>query len=53
MICNSSRQQSNCVCFRDHGGYLKDYERLINMMEECLKKVIEKEEKVKIPKQLS
>ena len=32
---------------------MKDYERLINMMEECLKKVIEKEEKVKILKQSS
>ena len=31
---------------------MKDYERLVNMMEECLKKVIEKE-KVKILKQSS
>lgn len=45
--------KSNWICFRDHGGYLENYERLINMMEECLKKVIEKEKKVKTLKQSS
>ena len=53
MICSGPQHSSNCACFRDCGGYLKDYERLVNMMEECLKKVIEKEEKVTILKQSS